>query len=169
MELKTIKKIFDFIKEKEGREAPFIWKLLNNEPFKEEDLIIKIDLDLRFRKVPPLPKGLNVGGNLFLQFSTIESLPEGLEVGGDLKLSQSTIKSLPEGLTVWGHLDLSRTEIKSLPKGIEVWGDLDLSEADLPFHYDSNDHLRRSIEPGFIKGDIKTEYSYDDDDDDDDD
>jgi hypothetical protein len=86
-----------------------------------------------------------------------------------LKLSQSTIKSLPEGLTVWGHLDLSRTEIKSLPKGIEVWGDLDLSEADLPFHYDSNDHLRRSIEPGFIKGDIKTEYSYDDDDDDDDD
>jgi hypothetical protein len=56
MELKTIKKIFDFIKEKEGREAPFIWKLLNNEPFKEEDLIIKIDLDLRFRKVPPTTK-----------------------------------------------------------------------------------------------------------------
>ena len=72
-------------------------------------------------------------------------------------------------MEVGDSLFLVRTSITSLPKGLKVGGHLDLTESELPYYYNNDDHLRKSIEPGFIKGDIKTEYSYDDDDDDDDD
>ena len=86
-----------------------------------------------------------------------------------MDLESTNITHLPEGLKVGGDLDLSRTNITSLPKGLEVWGHLNLSKSELPYYYKNNNHLRKSIEPGFIKGDIISEYyiNYDEEDDDD--
>jgi hypothetical protein len=87
MEKETLKNILNFIKENDNRNIPFTWKLLNNEPFTEEDLDVKGNLDLNDTKIRTLPEGLKVGGNLNLTYCVkLKSLPEGLEVGGGLNL-----------------------------------------------------------------------------------
>ena len=178
MEKETLKKIFDFIKTKDNRNIPFMWKLKNNEPITEDDLIVNGDLDLRpssidymdIESLPEglkvsgrlnlmgsdmqfLPKGLEVGGFLNLSYSLINSLPEGLKVGGSLSLFDcANITSLPEGLKVGGNLDLGFTKIISLPKGLKVGGFIDLNGSKLTRYAD--DELRKMIKPGYIKGRI---------------
>jgi len=124
MEKEALKRIFDFIKNKDNKrhkkDETLEWKLLFNEPLTEKDLNVKGNLDLVRTKITSLPKGLKVGGWLDLQLSKITSLPEGLKVGLFLDLTESDIKSLPEGLKVGGHLFLDYTNINSLPKGLEV-------------------------------------------------
>ena len=141
MEKETLKRIFDFLEEKEEHNMPFKLKLIFNKPLTKEDL--------------------NVKGNLDLEESKITSLPKGLKISGWLDLSRSKIKSLPEGLEIGDSLFLVRTSITSLPKGLKVGGHLDITESELPYYYKNNDHLRKSIEPGFIKGDIIDEYYID--------
>jgi len=150
MQKEQLKRIFDFLEDKEQQNPPLKWKLINNIPLTEEELNVKGDLDL-------------------YECKSLTSLPKGLKVGGDLDLESTNITHLPEGLKVGGDLDLSRTNITSLPKGLEVWGHLNLSKSELPYYYKNNNHLRKSIEPGFIKGDIISEYyiNYDEEDDDD--
>ena len=178
METETIKKIFDFIKTKDNRNIPFMWKLKNNEPITEDDLIVNGDLDLRpshidyidIESLPEglkvsgrldlmgsdmqfLPKGLEVGGFLDLSYSLINSLPEGLKVGGSLSLFDcANITSLPEGLKVGRNLDLGFTKIISLPRGLKVEGFIDLNGTKLTEYTD--DELRKMIKPGYIKGRI---------------
>ena len=36
MEKEQLKRIFEFLKEKENHNLPFLWKLVNNEPLTEE-------------------------------------------------------------------------------------------------------------------------------------
>ena len=132
MEKEALKRIFEFIEEKEGHNAPFMWKLKNDISFTKEELNIKGDLDLSISKITSLPEGLKVGGDLYLRFSSITSLPEGLEVGGDLYLMFSTISSLPEGLKVGGDIIIKRTLLEDY----------------------TNEELREMIKPGFIKGKI---------------
>ena len=133
MEKETLKRIFDFLEGKGEHNAPFKWKILNNEPITKEDLNVKGDLDLRFFEINSLPEGLKVGGDLDLLFSTISSLPDGLEVNGDLFLdSCKSIKDLPKGLKVWGDIIINRTQL---------------------IHY-SKDEIKEMIKPGFIKGKI---------------
>ena len=41
MKKEALKRIFDFLEEKEKHKAPFIWKHINDIPFTKEDLNIK--------------------------------------------------------------------------------------------------------------------------------
>jgi hypothetical protein len=132
MKIEQVKRIFEFLEEKEKHKAPFIWKLENDIPLREEDL--------------------NIEGNLYLRDSEITSLPKGLKVGGWLDLSRSKIKSLPEGLKVGGDLNLTYTEITSLPEGLEVGGTLYLYKSALVEYTD--EELREMVKLGFIQGKI---------------
>ncbi len=173
MEKETLKKIFDFIKKNDNRNVPFIWKLLNNEPFTEEELNIKGNLELVNSKITSLPEGLKVGKHLFLAYSKITSLPKGLEVGGNLHLNYTSISSLPndlkirglldlysckdlislpEGFEVGGRLYLNETNITSLPKGLKVGGNLHITRTPLRKYKD--EQLREMIKPGIIEGKI---------------
>ena len=131
-----LKRIFDFLEEKESKshqaKGTLLWKIIFNEQLTNKDL--------------------NVKGDLFLRNSKITSLPEGLKVGGDLDLGWTKITSLPEGLEVGGILDLYWTNITSLPKGLKVDDYLNIRETTLLEYTD--DELREMIQPGFIKGQI---------------
>ena len=156
MEKETLKNILNFIKENDNRNIPFTWKLLNNEPFTEDDLNVKYDLFLANTSIKSLPKGLKVGGDLNLLDSEIRYLPEGLEVGGDLNLENTNITFLPKGLKVGDELDLAYTYITSLPKGLKVGGILIIIESELLKYSDKE--IRKMIEPGYIKKKIVREY-----------
>ena len=132
MEKETIKKIFDFLEDNEGKRS-FLWKLVNDEPLKDEELNIKGDLDLNYTGIRTLPKRLKVGGFLFLK-------------------DCSKLTSLPEGLEVEGWLDLENTPITSLPEGLKVHGDLYITDTALEAYTDKE--LREMVKPGFIKGEI---------------
>ena len=173
----TLKRIFDFLEEKENKLAKvkgtLRWKIAFNEPLTKEDLDIKGGLFLAHSDIPYLPEGLKIGGNLnlsytpklkslpsdldvkgdiYLEGSNITSLPEGLEVKGDLDLSDTQVELLPKGLQVGGTLDLIRTKITSLPKGLEVKGDLIIKKTALLEYTD--EEIREMIKPGFINGGI---------------
>ena len=151
MKKKILKRIFEFLEDKEEHKAPFIWKLENNIPLTEEDLNIEGDLNLHsYKKLTSLPEGLKVGGSLSLIFADIESLPEGLKVGDNLYLQRSKITSLPKELEVGGNLILSYSRIASLPEGLKVGDNLYIGITKLKKHTD--DELREMIKPGFIKG-----------------
>ena len=153
MKKEQLKRIFDFLKEEEGHNAPFKWKLVNNEPIAKEDLNIKGGLFLEHSNIASLPEGLKIGGNLNLSYTPkLKSLPSDLDVKGDIYLEGSIIESLPEGLKVGGDLDLTYTDIKSLPKGLEVGGDLHL-ELTTMMKYERYE-LLEMIKPGFVKGKI---------------
>ena len=136
MDIAKLKRIFDFLEEKESKshqaKGTLLWKIIFNEQLTNKDL--------------------NVKGDLFLRNSKITSLPEGLKVGGDLDLGWTKITSLPEGLEVGGILDLYWTNITSLPKGLKVDDYLNIRETTLLEYTD--DELREMIQPGFIKGQI---------------
>ena len=132
MEKETIKNIFDFLEDNEGKRS-VLWKLVNDEPLTDEELNFKGDLDLNSTGIKTLPKGLKVGGFLFLK-------------------DCSNLTSLPEGLEVEGWLDLENTPITSLPEGLKVPGDLYITDTALEAYADKE--LREMIRPGFIKGEI---------------
>ena len=137
MKKETLKRIFDFLEDNEGKKhkekGSFLWKITFNEPLTKEELNVKGNLDLRNSNIESLPEGLKVGSNLYLQRSKITSLPKGLKVGGDLDLRYSKI-------------------ITSLPEGLKVGGDLFIIYSPLKKYTD--DQLREMIKPGFIKGTI---------------
>ena len=132
MDNTILKRIFDFLEEKGEHRTPFLWKLKNDIPLTEDDLIIKSGLDL--------------------SGTEIETLPEGLKVGGDLDLAYTFIEYLPEGLEVGGYLDLIESSVEFLPKGLKVGRDLYIDETPLTKYTD--EELREMIKPGFIKGEI---------------
>jgi hypothetical protein len=129
MEKEQLKRIFEFLEEKEQRNPPFLWKHMNDMPLTKEELIVDDDLDLAY--------------------TYITSLPEGFEVKGFLDLESTSITSLPEGLKVGGFLNLRFcTELTSLPKGLEVVGDLYVENTELKKYTDKE--LTEMVKPGFI-------------------
>ena len=132
MEKEKLKRIFEFLEEKENHKVPFIVKVKCEIPFTKEELNVKHNLNLIFSKITSLPKGLKVGGDLYLQYSSIESLPKDLKVGGNLYLNNSGINSLPEGLEVEGYLNIRLMPLKEY----------------------TDKELKEMIKPGFIKGKI---------------
>ena len=50
MEKEQLKRIFDFLEEKEEHKAPFIWKHMNDIPLTKEELNIKGHLSLLHSK-----------------------------------------------------------------------------------------------------------------------
>ena len=155
MEKAQLKRIFEFLEDKEEQNPPFMWKHMNDMPLTEKDLTIEGDLDLEYRNITSLPEGLKVNGYLNLYgCKYLKSLPKGLEVGGNLDLSETPITSLPEGLKVGGQLWLIGCDnLTSLPKGLEVGEDLHLS-SDFLLRSHSDEEIREMIKPGFIKGEI---------------
>ena len=150
MEKEKLKRIFDFLEEKEQQNPPFLWKHKNNIPLTEEELNIKGNLYLSFSKIKSLPKGLKVGGHLFLNYTNINSLPKGLEVkrviyakhtnlnfymipkwvnAGAIVLSHKVLFN--SNLIVDGDLDLSETYIQSLPEGLKIYGTLNIESSDI--------------------------------------
>lgn len=155
MKKETIKRIFEFLKEKEGKKHKYQdtlrWKLIFNEPLTEKELDIKGSLFLEHSSITYLPKGLKVSGHLNLSYTfKLKSLPNDLDVKGDIYLEGSKITSLPEGLKVGGHLDLFESDIEFLPKGLEVGENLDISNTELTKYTDKE--LRDMIKPGIIRG-----------------
>ena len=132
MKKEQLKRIFEFLEEKEEQNPPFMWKLLNNEPFIEDELVVKGNLDLEFKKITSLPEGLEVEGNLKLIYTGIRELPEGLIVGRDLEIPYSNMTSLPKGLKVYRNIYINSSKLRDF----------------------SNEELREMIKPGFIKGGI---------------
>ena len=132
MDITKLKRIFDFLEDKGEHKAPFMWKLINNEPLTKKDLNVKGDLDLSNSNITLLPEGLKVGGTLDLIELNIETLPEGLKVGDNLVLSFSSIQTLPKGLKVGDDLYIYGTPLTKY----------------------SDEELREMIKPGFIKGEI---------------
>ena len=137
MKKETLKNIFNFLKKEDKINRPFKWMLLNNEPFTEEDLDVRGDLNFYYINPTSLPEGLKVRGNLFVEYcENLTSLPEGLEVGIDLYLMETRNVTL-------------------LPKGLKVYGDLYITDTALEAYTDKQ--LREMIKPGFIKGKIYRE------------
>ena len=85
MKEETLKRIFEFLEEKEEHNMPFKLKLIFNKPLTEEELNVKGNLNLAHSEISFLPEGLKVRGNLSLySCKNIKSLPKGLEVNGFL-------------------------------------------------------------------------------------
>ena len=132
MEKEALKNIFDFLEEKENKNKPFVWKIMNNEPFTDDELNIKGNLSLIEENITYLPKGLKVSGNLNLRScKRLKSLPDNLYVGGELDLESTNIKKLPKGLYVGDHLLLVNLKIKSLPDDLYVGRGLDLGYSEI--------------------------------------
>ena len=152
MNKEALKRIFEFLEEKENKtpkdKGNLGWKLTFNEPLTEKDLDIEGDLDLTYSNIESLPEGLKVGGNLILRYSRIKSIPKGLKVGGDLRLDGCD-------------------NITSLPKGLVVDGDLNVSGTPLEDVYDENQMYDELIKPGFIRGAVIFSWPNPDDDDED--
>jgi hypothetical protein len=127
MDNTTLKNIFDFLEEKENKNKPFVWKIMNNEPFTDDELNIKGNLDLFEENITYIPEGLKVEGDLNLEScKRLKSLPDNLYIGGKLNLEGTNIKQIPKGLYVGDDFILVGLEIKSLPKDLNVQGGLDL-------------------------------------------
>jgi hypothetical protein len=159
MEKETLKRIFEFLKNKEGKKVEyqdtFIWKHIFNEPFPEEDLNVEGDLDLRYSIVKSLPKGLIVWGDLQLFASTMKSLPEGLYVKGSLYLSHTPIELLPDNLYVGGDLWVRYSKIAEIPKNLYVVGDLYIEETPIAEIYtDEEIRKNKNLNKGLFNGNI---------------
>ena len=114
MERDIIEKIFNFLKEKEGRELPEKWfhslkeyeliQELENHPDGEQ-YRYEGDLDLSQSRIKKLPSNLFVNGSLDLAYCKgLTKWPDRLEVRDDLNLRHSGILELPKKLLVRGAL-----------------------------------------------------------------
>ena len=93
MKKETLKNIFNFLKKEDNINRPFLWMLLNKEPFTEEDLDVRGDLQLFWINPTSLPEGLEVGHDLYLTESpNITSLPKGLKVYFDLYIADTKLE-----------------------------------------------------------------------------
>ena len=155
MEKETLKKIFYFLEEKENQKAPFMWKLINNEPFTENKITIKEHLRLSRTNITSLPKGLNVLGYLAcIDCKDLKSIQEGLYVREDLYLGGCiNFESLPNDSFVGRDLHLEYCKnLTSLPKGLKVEGNLYIDNTPLANKY-TNDEIRDMVKPdGYIIG-----------------
>ena len=157
MDRNTLRKIFDFIEEKE-RKTSLAYKILNDfDNIRDNELIENGNLNLSNKNITSLPDGLKVGGNLSLtRCTSLTSLPDAFMVGGNLGLSKCTsLKSLPDGLKVGGNLYLTGcTSLTTLPDGLQVGEDLNLANTPLA-KYTDGELLKMIGSNGFIKGIIK--------------
>lgn len=155
MEKETIEKILDFLEKEENKNAPFMWKLLNNKPLTKEQLTIKGHLRLTRTNITSLPKDLNVLGYLnLIDCKNLKSIQEGLYVREGLYLGGCiNFESLPNDSFVGGNLHLEYCEnLSSLPNGLKVEGDLFINNTPLAKKY-TNEEIRDMVKPdGYIIG-----------------
>ena len=157
MEKETLKRIFDFLEKEENKNAPVLWKLINNKLLTKEQLTIKGHLRLARTNITSLPKGLNVLGYLdLIGCENLKSIQEGLYVREDLYLGGCiNFESLPNNSFVGGNLHLEYCKnLSSLPNGLKVEGGLFIHDTPLAKKY-TNDEIRDMVKPdGYIIGQI---------------
>ena len=142
----TLRSIFKFLENEENRKTPIVWKIVNNEPIEQDDLIVNGDINMEYSDIESLPEGLYVNGDLSLFGSEIKSLPKDLYVSENLSVGYcDNITSLPEGLYVGGNLSIAKTNISSLPKGLKVEGFLFIHYT--PLANFSDEELIKMIKP----------------------
>ena len=181
MKRETIKNIFNFLKEKEGKEIPEKWDIvekLENHPdglqyAYEGDLYLN---DLNITKLPndlyvdgslelincqqltKLPDNLHVEDNLrIFNCVQITELPNYLYVGGDY-LDLGKLKNLiylPNDLYIEGDLYLNKSGITELPDNLQVRGDLYIAGTILDEIY-TDEQIREIVASngGKIEGEI---------------
>ena len=119
MDRNALRKIFDFIEEKESKSS-LAYKILNDfDNIRDNELIVNGNLNLAYKNITSLPEGLQIVDCLWLNGCTnLTSLPEGFQVGGDLYLTGCTnLTSLPDGLKVGGNLYLANTPLAKYTDG----------------------------------------------------
>ena len=98
MDRNTLRKIFDFIEEKESKSS-LAYKILNDfDNIRDNELIVNGNLNLENKNITSLPEGLQVEGDLYLTGCTnLTSLPDGLQVGGNLYLANTPLAKYTDG------------------------------------------------------------------------
>ena len=112
MKEEALKRIFEFLEEKEEHNMPFKLKLIFNKPLTEEELNVKGNLNLEKSKITSLPKGLKVRFWLDLRNTKINSLPKGLEVYSSLFIENTAL------------LDYTDEELREMIKPGFIKGDI---------------------------------------------
>jgi hypothetical protein len=128
-----IKNFFDFLRDKEKRTPPFVYRLVYEpESLESHDLFIDDNLDVEgVAELKQLPDGLTIAGYLDVEGTGLTSLPNNLRVKGSLFANSLPLKELPRGLKVGVQLYLNRTQITTLPRDIEVRGGLRIAKTPL--------------------------------------
>lgn len=96
--------IFQYLYDNKGKQIPFLYKLINNLPINEDDLIVNDNLYLMNTNITSLPDNLTIEGNFSISFSNIKKLPNNLKVKCVLFMIFSEIGDLPDDLIVEGGL-----------------------------------------------------------------
>ena len=127
MKRQTIETILNFLKEKEGKELPKKWNLIDKLENHPNDIQYKYegDLELSNTNITKLPNDLYVDGYLNLSNTNITKLPNDLYVKGGLFLMGcSQLTELPDELFVGGNLVLNDSNITELPYCLYVGANL---------------------------------------------
>ena len=124
MKRETIGNILTFLKEKEGKELPKNWNIIERLENHPDDIQYRYDgiLSLSHSNITKLPNDLYVDGHLWLDNTNITKLPDKLYVDRSLSLENcKQLTKLPNNLYVGGYLDLTNCEhITELPNGLYV-------------------------------------------------
>ena len=167
MKRETIKNIFNFLKEKEGKKLPKGWhKLLTKEEIIQEleteklrvipelenhpdDIQYRYEgsLDLSNTNITKLPNDLYVEGYLSLtNCKQLIKLPDDLYVGGFLSLTNcNQLTELPDNLYVSGRFNLdSCKQISELPDNLYVGESLILIDSNIT-ELPDNLYVRRNL------------------------
>ena len=160
MEKETIGNILTFLKEKEGKEIPLNWNLierLENHPDNVK-CVTSTSLFLSESNIEKLPNILHVRGDLWLEnCKQLTELPDNLYVYGSLFLKDNKqINKFPNTLFVAGDLWLDKTNIEKLPNQIFVGEDLLIQGTPLADKYTDEElyEMAKSLEGGQIRGKI---------------
>ena len=164
MKRETIKNIFNFLKEKEGKEIPYKWGFIHKlETYPDgTQYRHKYDLYLIDSSITKLPNDLYVEYSLNLRDSKqLTKLPDKLHVEGNLILENcKQLTKLPDNLHVEGSLILDRCkQITELPNKLFVGGDLFLRGTIFATEY-SDKEIKTIVKStgGKIKGQIIRYY-----------
>lgn len=155
MKTKTIEKILNFLKEKEGKELPNKWfdsieklKLIKELETHADGIQYRYkgDLLLSNSNITKLPNDLYVYGRLVLDnCKQLMELPTKLRVEGRLSLFRcKQLTKLPDNLYVGIKLALQKTNIEEIPDNLYVRDDLYINGTPLSNKY-SNYEIREMI------------------------
>ena len=156
MKAETIENILNFLKEKESKEIPERWSIVEKLETHPDDIQYKHNgnLILLNRKITKLPNDLYVDGKLFIIETDITELPNKLYVDGTLSLKGcNQLTELPDNLHVGESLDLRGTNISEIPNNLYVGIHLFIYDTPLADKYTDED-IRKMIRSkgGTIKG-----------------
>ena len=160
MEKETIGNILTFLKEKEGKEIPQNWNLIERLETHPDDIqyIHKGSLTLKNSDIKKFPNNLYVDGDfMMLSGEKTTELPDRLFVMGFLQLAiDHKILKYPKALFVKDTLFLTYTNIAELPNQIFVGEDLLIQGTPLADKYTDEElyEMAKSLEGGQIRGKI---------------